>query len=83
MASGRPILSIGPEDGDSAQILNETKTGVTIDFNDKEKMKSTILDLMSKHQENQLVTNDIKAVEKYSRRNLTKEYVNLLNDIIQ
>lgn len=83
MASGRPILSIGPVDGDSARILYETNTGITIDFNDKEKMKSTILDLMSKHQENQLVTNDIKAVEKYSRRNLTKEFVSLLNDIIQ
>lgn len=83
MASGRPILCIGPEDGDSARILNETKTGITIDFNNKEKMKSVILDLMTKYQENQLVTNDIRAVEKYSRSNLTKEYVKLLNDITQ
>ena len=81
MASGRPILCIGPEDGDSARILNETKTGVTVDFNDKGKMKSVILDLMAKRQENQLVTNNTNAIEKYSRRNLTKEYVRLLNDI--
>ena len=81
MASGRPILCIGPEDGDSARILNETKTGLTVDFNDKEKMKSVILDLMTKHNDNQLITNNITAVEKYSRRNLTKEYVRLLNDI--
>ena len=82
MASGRPILCIGPEDGDSARILNETQTGVTIDFNDKEKMKSVILDLLAKHNANQLVTNDIKAVEKYSRRNLTKDFVNILNEIV-
>ena len=81
MASGRPILCIGPEDGDSARILNETKTGITVDFNDKEKMKSVILDLMIKHNDNQLITNNITAVEKYSRRNLTKEYVRLLSDI--
>ena len=43
MASGRPILCIGPEDGDSARILSETQTGITVDFNDKEKMKSVIL----------------------------------------
>ena len=82
MASGRPILCIGPEDGDSARILNETKTGITVDFDDKEKMKSVILDLTTKYQENQLITNDIKAVEKYSRRNLTKEFVTILNEII-
>ena len=82
MASGRPILCIGPEDGDSARILAETQTGITVDFNDKEKMKSVILDLMAKHQDNQFVTNDIKAVEKYSRRNLTKEFVKILNGII-
>ena len=82
MASGRPILCIGPEDGDSARILNETQTGVTIGFDDKEKMKSVILDLYKKYQENQLVTNDIQAVEKYSRRNLTKDFVNILNEIV-
>ena len=83
MASGRPILCIGPEDGDSARILTDTKTGITVDFNDNEKMKSVILDLYKKHQENQLVTNDIRAVEKYSRRNLAKDFVKILNDITQ
>ena len=82
MASGRPILCIGPEDGDSARILNETNTGITVDFNDKEKMKSVILDLFKKYHENQLITNDIKVVEKFSRRNLTKEFVKILNGII-
>ena len=83
MASGRPILCIGPEDGDSARILNETQTGITVDFNDKEKMKSIILDLMKKHKENQLVINDNAAIEQYSRRNLTKRYAELLNGLIQ
>ena len=83
MASGRPILCVGPEDGDSARILNATNTGITVGFNDKEKMKSVILDYFSKYQENQLITKQNDSVEKYSRRNLTKEYVNLLNDITQ
>ena len=83
MASGRPILCIGPEDGDSARILNETQTGITIDFNDKERMKYVILDLMKKHQENQLVTKNSTAIEQYSRRNLTKKYAELLNGLIQ
>ena len=79
LASGRPILCIGPEDGDAANILNETNSGVTVDFDNKEKMKSVILDLWAKHKENQLVTKYNPAVEKYSRRNLAKEYAQLLN----
>ncbi len=82
MASGRPILCIGPEDGDSARILSETRTGVTAGFDDKSKMKAVILDWMVKHAENQLVANDTKAVEKYSRRNLTKEFVKILNGLV-
>ncbi|MBQ4206225.1 MAG: glycosyltransferase family 4 protein [Bacteroidales bacterium] len=82
MASGRPILCIGPEDGDSARILNETQTGVTVDFNDKEKMKAIILEYFNKSKENQCVTTDGSKVEKYSRKNLTKEYAQLLNQII-
>lgn len=81
MASGRPILCVGPEDGDSARILNETQSGVVVGFDDKKKMKSVILDFISKYQENQLVSSRSAVVEKYSRRNLTKEYVRLLNDI--
>ena len=83
MASGRPILCIGPEDGDSARILNETQTGITVDFDDKEKMKAVILDMVKKYQENQLVTKHNGAVEQYSRRNLTKKYAELLNGLIQ
>jgi len=82
IASGRPILSIGPEDGDSAHILNETQAGVTVDFNDKEKMKSVILDLFAKYKDNQLVTQHNEAVERYSRRNLTKGFVKILNEIV-
>ena len=81
LASGRPILCIGPEDGDAAHILNETQAGVTVDFVNKEKMKSAILDLWEKYKENQLVTKYNPTIENYSRRNLAKEYVQLLNQL--
>jgi len=81
MSSGRPILGIGPEDGDSARILKETQSGTVVDFNDKEKMKSVILDLFKKYRDNQLITQHNASIEKYSRRNLTKEFVKVLNTI--
>ena len=83
IASGRPILSIGLENGDSARILNETQSGVTVDFNDKEKMKSVIRDFVEKYNDNQLITRHNEMVEKYSRRNLTKDFVKLLNETLK
>ena len=81
MASGRPILAIGPKDGDTAIILDKTQSGVIIDFEDKEGMKNTIIDLFTRYKENQLITQKNEFVEKYSRQNLAAEYVKLLNQI--
>ena len=82
LASGRPILSIGPEDGDSARILNETQTGVTVDFNDKEKMKQTILMLYEKFKDNNLKINNLNLINCYSRRNLCHQYCEILNRLV-
>ena len=83
MASGRPIMAIGPKDGDTAIILDETKSGTIVDFEDKEGMKKMILDLFEKYKENQLVTKENESVKKYSRRALAKDYVNLIESILK
>ena len=82
IASGRPILCIGPEDGDAAQILKETHAGLTVGFEDKEKMKEIVKDLFHKYLENRLPSNESKEVEKYSRRALAGEYARLLDKTI-
>lgn len=81
LASGRPILCIGPEDGDAAQILKETNAGITIGFDDKEKMKEVILDYYQQYKTNGLPDNKTISIEKYSRRALAGEYVKLLEKI--
>ncbi len=81
MASGRPILSIGPSDGDTAIVLQETNTGVCIDFRDKEKMKAVLMDLFNKYSNNELITSFNESVKSFSRENLTAEYVKLLNSL--
>lgn len=80
LASGRPILCIGPEDGDAANILNETLTGTTVSFGNKEKIKTVILDYYQRYKENDLPDNDTTSIEKYSRKALTKEYAVLLSN---
>ena len=81
MASGRPILSIGPSDGDTAAILQETQTGVNVDFLDKDRIKIELKNLFSKYLNNNLSTSHNGSVDKYSRNNLTAEYVKLLNSL--
>lgn len=81
LAAGRPILSIGPTEGDAAKVLSETCCGATADYDDKARMKEIILDYFNKRIDNQLIIGNREEVAKYSRRNLTKDYVSLLNGI--
>ena len=82
MASGRPILCIGPEDGDTAHIIAETKTGVTVGFDDKERMKKVIKDFHQQYLTNGLPSNKNKEIEKYSRKFMAEKYSQLLKRII-
>jgi glycosyltransferase involved in cell wall biosynthesis len=81
MASGRPILCIGPEDGDAARILNETHAGITVNFEDKEKMKEIVKSLYQKYLENDLPDNMSAEVEQYSRKEMAKKSSALLNQL--
>ena len=82
MASGRPILCIGPEDGDAARILRETGAGQTISFEDKEKIKEALKNLYQRYLENTLEGNTNPKVENYSRQVMTQQYAALLNQAI-
>ncbi|UMB61657.1 glycosyl transferase family 1 [Lutibacter sp. A80] len=73
----RPILAIAPVDGDLAEILNETNAGVVVDFEDRTKLKNSILELYSKYKEHNLSVNS-KNIEKFHRRELTKQVAELL-----
>ena len=82
MASGRPILCIGPEDGDAARILRETGAGQIVSFGDKEKMKTILEDCYQKYLSQNLPNNTNPAVEQYSRMNMSEKYAMLLNHSI-
>lgn len=82
MASGRPILCIGPEDGDAAQILKETHAGQTVSFGNKEKMTEIIKGLYQRFLENDLPNNTNTTIEQYSRKNMAEKYAKLLNQSV-
>ncbi|MCK4406370.1 MAG: glycosyltransferase [Bacteroidales bacterium] len=80
MASHRPILCIGPSDGDAVRILKETNSGLQGDFQDVKKIKENILNFYQLYK-NQELSSDIKNIENYSRKGLTNRLVNVLNGI--
>ncbi|MGZ3922074.1 MAG: glycosyltransferase, partial [Bacteroidia bacterium] len=77
MASKVPVLAIGPVNGDLAKIIIETSSGIISDFNDEVTLEKNILKLFS----NPEFSSNTSAIEKYSRKNLTKELTACLNSI--
>jgi glycosyltransferase involved in cell wall biosynthesis len=80
MVSNRPIIAIGPKDSDFAEIITNTNTGVFFDYSEKVKLKSVILDFYNQFLEGKLQSNGV-GLQNYSRRNLTKELVELLKSL--
>jgi glycosyltransferase involved in cell wall biosynthesis len=81
LAVRRPILCIGPEDGDAAGILKETNAGTVVNFNDEAKMRDTILQYYNAYLTGNLVSYS-HGIEKYSRKNLTKKLSEELNHLV-
>jgi glycosyltransferase involved in cell wall biosynthesis len=79
LAAGRSILCIGSSTGDASRIINETKSGKAVDFNDKEGMKKYIMSEFEKYGKEERFVSDTKEINKYSRRNLTKKLTEVLN----
>jgi glycosyltransferase involved in cell wall biosynthesis len=72
LASRKPVLAIGPIDGDLAKIIQETKCGQMFDYSDSEGMRHFILESLDRP----VSVNDI-AIE-YSRKKLTGKLATLL-----
>lgn len=71
LATGNPILNIGPKEGDAAAILNENAVSITLNSTESDKMVEFIL-----NSNRQRVSNSQK--DKFSRKNLTKEIAELI-----
>jgi glycosyltransferase involved in cell wall biosynthesis len=81
LAAKRPVLAIGPTDGDAAAILNETGAGKIVNFSDNQNTKELILDFYRQYKSGNLNVTQTKSIERYSRKSLTAELSKLLNSI--
>ena len=81
LASRRPVLGIGQKDGAMAIILNETKTGVVLDWEDREAIACHIDSCWEKHLAGKLVT-DGADISQFTRRSLTNRMAQLFDELI-
>ena len=81
LASWRPVLGIGQTDGAMSMILNTTKTGVVLDWNDKTSIGRFIDLCWSNHLKGNLTVDDAD-ISQFTRRNLTRRMAELFENII-
>jgi glycosyltransferase involved in cell wall biosynthesis len=81
LSAQRPVLAIGPVDGDAAVILAETQAGNIFDYNDAIGLKNHISALFELYSQHNLIV-ESRGIEKFSRKNLTRQLSELLNKII-
>jgi glycosyltransferase involved in cell wall biosynthesis len=77
MISERPIIAIGPEGSDFAEIITSTNTGVFFTYDKKEELKAVLLNYYELYQKNNLKVNAV-GLQQYSRKNLTEQLSKLV-----
>ncbi|HNY52218.1 MAG TPA: glycosyltransferase family 4 protein [Bacteroidales bacterium] len=73
LAAGKPVICLGPPDGDAAGILNETGHGKTFDYNDTAGIAGYIEKLALNRNPSHM-----PPPESYSRNNIAKRVAELL-----
>lgn len=77
IVSERPIIALGPEGSDFAEIITSTNTGVFFTYNEKEKLKALLLTYYKLYQENNLQVHAV-GLQQYSRKSLTAQLVKII-----
>ena len=77
----RPILAIGPEDGDAAMILKNTNAGTIVGFKNKTALKATILNLYKDYKEGVLFVKSVN-IEQYHRKNITSQLAEVIKKVV-
>ena len=78
MAAKRPILCIGPLDGDAAQVIDDVQAGIVIEKDNQEGIEEAIRDFYRKFKSGELSIHS-KDIEKFSRKSLTAKMAERLD----
>jgi len=77
LATGKQIISFGPNEADVAKILDKTKAGKHFGYNDSKEIEDFILEKFELWKNGNLLENT-QNIEQFSRKNLTKQLSEIL-----
>ena len=80
LASWRPVLGIGQPDGAMSMILNNTRTGVVFDWEDRKSIARFVDLCWEKHLCSKLAVENAD-ISQFTRRNLTRRMAQLFDKI--
>jgi glycosyltransferase involved in cell wall biosynthesis len=80
LAAKRPIVCISPVEGDIKKVLDETNAGQFILYSRKELLKQEIMRLFTNWKQG-ITSYQGKNAEQYSRKSLTKNLTQVLNEL--
>ena len=80
LASRRPILGIGQEDGAMARVLFSTRAGITADWDEAAAMRAFIANAWEQHCEGG-IPETTGEIDQYSRRSTAHQLAALLNSL--
>jgi glycosyltransferase involved in cell wall biosynthesis len=78
IATGIPVLGVGPPDGDAASLLKETKGGKMLEASNIEGIKSHLVHEFNEWKNARQITKINPEVLKYSRKEITRSLTELL-----
>lgn len=82
LAARKPIVAVGPVDGDLSLMLNNVGAGKMFDYNDVDGMANQILSYYKGYKESNFTIVDAD-ISSYSRRKLTGQLSEILNSLTE
>jgi glycosyltransferase involved in cell wall biosynthesis len=83
LAAKRPILAVGPTDGEMNAILQKTESGFCFNFDDTTGIKEQLLHWHKEYLEHGQIAVSENDSSAYSRRNLTAKMSSLIHQICE
>ena len=81
LATGNPILGIGPIDGDASVVLQDANRYPLSDYSDKENIKKQLLAAYQKWKKQESNRVEVGDIKRFSRKGLTEQLANKLNKL--
>ncbi|UOU96888.1 hypothetical protein MUU74_10325 [Chryseobacterium daecheongense] len=81
LATGKQILSFGPDQADVSKILEQTQAGMHFSYSDSESIKRFILEKFELWKNGNNLENT-QNIEQFSRKNLTQQLAEILDQAV-